>query len=107
MDNNKAQVINKEHFAEALNDMLKTVDNGFAGMSAVMDVDREAKSLIFGDDNAIEVLLMNLIIYAAEKEKVDIFNKILNMQLRLAQVYPEEYQQYAESVREMGKQYDG
>lgn len=88
---------------ESLNDFLLEAPTGYAGLTSLLTKDKETKSLIFGDEDSIEVLLIALIQYAADEAEMNVFEKILNMQMRLMQVEPEAYQVYADKLNKLNE----
>ena len=102
---NKRQITPGEmaDLQEALNDFLTEAPSGYAGVTSLLTKDKETKSMIFGDDNSIEAIIIALIQYSADKEEVNVFEKILNMQMKLMQVSPEEYQVYADKLNKLNE----
>lgn len=93
---NKREVEKKEmlDFQDALNSMYKQVDTAKTGIASVLTKDNEVQTYLFGESEAVEVVLMTLIKYAADKDNVNVFEKILNMQTRLMQVHPDLFNEY-------------
>ena len=104
MDKRKITKMEMLDLEEALNDFLEEAPSGFAGMPSLLTKDKETKTMLFGDDDNIEVLLIALIQYAADKQEINVFEKILNMQLTLMRFEPETYEVYAKKLNAMNKE---
>ena len=103
---NKRQITPGEmaDLQQALNDFLTEAPSGYAGVTSLLTKDKETKSMIFGDDNSIEAIIIALIQYSADKEEVNVFEKILNMQMKLMRIHPEEYQAYADKLNALNEE---
>lgn len=100
----KSKELSKEmvEFEAALSALNDESDTAKAGLASMITKDDEAQVYAFGDADKLEVLSMILIKYLADKEEINIFEKLLSMQTRLVQVHPDKYKEYVDKLKELG-----
>lgn len=100
----KAKEKQSVDFENALKSLYDQSDTAKAGIASVITKEQKAEMYSFGDSETLEVLLMVSIKYLAEKDDMNLFEKLLSVQTRLAQVHPEAYQEYVKKIKELGLQ---